>query len=76
MFSFYPVTQWLAIHRLSEMIRTDYHKSGYLGTVGQVPLTSILCLMTVFVSMYFKAQEDPNLFFLADNKESNYHHNL
>lgn len=76
MFSFYPVTQWLVIHQLSEMSRANYHKSGYLGTVSQFPLTSILCLMTVFVSRYFKAQEDPNLFFLADNKKSNYHHYL
>ena len=76
MFSFYPVTQWLVIHPWSEMIRANYHKSGYLGTVSQVPLTSILCLTTAFVSMYFKAQEDPNLFFLANNKKSNYHHYL
>lgn len=75
MFSFYSVTQWLVIHQLSEMISTDYHKTAYLGIVAHIPLVSILCLM-VTVSMYFKAQEDPNLFFLADSKKSNYNHYL
>lgn len=54
------------------MIRPNDHKSGYVGTVAQVPLTTILFLMTVFVSVYSKAQEDPNLFLLADNKNNNY----
>lgn len=53
------------------MIRSNDHKSRYIGTVDQDPLTTILCLMIVFVPVCSKTQEDQNLFFLAGNKKNN-----
>lgn len=52
-------------------MRSNEHKSGYLGTVDQDPLITILCLMTIFVPVCSKAQEDQNLFFQAGNKRNN-----
>ena len=72
MFCFHSVTQCLVIHQLWEIIKTNDYKSGHLGAVAKIPLTTILRLMTVFVSVCSKAQENPQFIFLADNKRYNY----